>query len=191
VILFPDVEVVAPADEARRDFYDTLAHCTAVVGANTTAMIEANIVGKAVLSVLVADFAQKETLHFPYLQIENGGFLQIAPTLETHLEQLGRILRDPIESADIRLRFLESFVRPAGIDHPAAPVLVEEVEKLAALRVKPARRSRNPAARTVVALEAALSAGHARRQARRHGHLKGRRQPLGDAVELGVGEPRV
>ena len=39
-------------DEARTVFFDSLAHSAAVVGINTTAMIEAAIVGKSVLTVL-------------------------------------------------------------------------------------------------------------------------------------------
>ena len=65
-------------DEARADFFDSLAHSAAVVGINTTAMIEAAIVGKSVLTVLAPEFAQESTLHFDYLLEENGGFLHVA-----------------------------------------------------------------------------------------------------------------
>ena len=59
-------------------FFDSLAHSAAVVGINTTAMIEAAIVGKSVLTVLAPEFAQESTLHFHYLLEENGGFLHVA-----------------------------------------------------------------------------------------------------------------
>jgi hypothetical protein len=162
VILWPAVEVFSPADEARAEFYDTLFYCSAVVGANTTAMLEANILGKTVLSVLVRDFAQKETLHFPYLQLENGGFLQIAPTLEEHIVQLGRALRDPTGDAETRRRFLESFVRPGGIDRSAAPILAEAVEELAGAGAERRElRAATMALRPLLALEAGLSTLHA------------------------------
>src|SRR5207302_1659245 len=45
------------AGEARAGFFDSLAHSTAVVGVNTSALLEAGIVGKSVLSPLAEEFA--------------------------------------------------------------------------------------------------------------------------------------
>ena len=62
----------------RAEFFDSLAHSAAVVGINTSALLEAAILGKSVLSVpFVPQFAgtQEGTLHFRYLLHENGGFL--------------------------------------------------------------------------------------------------------------------
>lgn len=164
VVLWPAVDVFAPADEARAEFFDTLAHCSVVVGANTTAMIEANIVGKTVLSVVVTEFAQKETLHFPYLQIEHGGFLRIAGTLDEHLDQLGRVLKDPTVDIETQRRFLESFVRPAGIDRPAAPVLTEAIEELAAMKARVMKHRSGFAVRAALTVEAALNSAYSRRR---------------------------
>src|SRR5205823_14365290 len=100
------------ADEARTEFFDSLAHSAAVVGINTTAMIEAAVLGKSVLTVLNPEFAQEATLHFHYLLEENGGFLHVASSLEQHAEQLGRVLEERAEDAERRRRFGESFVRP-------------------------------------------------------------------------------
>jgi hypothetical protein len=160
VVLWPAREVFPIGPESRGEFYETLAHSAAVVGANTTAMIEAAIVGKNVLSVLVPEFAQKETLHFPYLQAENGGFLHVAASLDEHIEQLGRVLDDDAADAERRRRFVESFVRPAGIDRPAAPILTDAIEELAGLKVDAATRA-NVALRSVLALEAGLNSLYA------------------------------
>ena len=79
-------------DDARADFFDSLTHSAAVVGINTTAMIEAAIVGKSVLTVLSPEFAQESTLHFDYLLEENGGFLHVAGSLDEHVAQLAQVL---------------------------------------------------------------------------------------------------
>ena len=70
-----------PVNESdRQDYFDSLYHSEAVVGINTTAMIEAAIVGRTVHSVLAEEFkdTQGGTLHFRYLLSENGGFLRVA-----------------------------------------------------------------------------------------------------------------
>ena len=59
-----------PMDEANRaDFFDSIHHSTAVVGINTSAMIEAAIIGRPVFSLLAEEFAgtQEGLVHFHYL----------------------------------------------------------------------------------------------------------------------------
>ena len=123
-----------PADEqGRRDFFDSLYHAAAVVGINTSAMIEAAIVGRPVLTV--TDFAatQAGTLHFQYLLPEHGGAVLAAPTLEGHVEQLDEVLRDARGARERARQFVGSFIRPHGIGDDAMPRLVAAVEEAAAL----------------------------------------------------------
>lgn len=129
------------ADAARADFFDSLALSCAVVGVNTSALIEAAIVGKPVLTVLDARFrgTQEGTLHFHYLLHENGGFLHVAPDLDRHLQQLEEALAGDSERAD---RFVDRFVRPLGRDVDPAEAMANALEELAALRPEPARYSR-------------------------------------------------
>ena len=121
------------AAEDRADFFDSLAYSAAVVGINTTAMIEAAVVGKSVLTVLAPELAQESTLHFHYLLAENGGCLQVAPSLEELSVQLVRVLEQDAGDGERRRRFVESFVRPRGLDRPATPILTDAVEELAEL----------------------------------------------------------
>jgi hypothetical protein len=122
----------APA-EGRADFYDSIAHSAAVVGVNTSAMIEAAIVGKSVYTWLAPEFAQEGTIHFHYLLHENGGFLHVAGTQDEHLAQLARGLSHESEEADRTRRFVESFVRPGGLARSATAVYADAVEELAGL----------------------------------------------------------
>ena len=122
-----------PTDADRRaGFYDSMFHAAAVVGANTTALIDAAIVGRRTFSVLLPELrgAQEETLHFHYLLPENGGALTVAGSLDEHVRQLREALHaDPRDDA-WRTAFLESFVRPRGLEQPAAPLLVDDLERL-------------------------------------------------------------
>jgi hypothetical protein len=122
-----------PVDAAsRNDFFDSMHHAAAAVGINTSAQIEAGIAGRRVYSVRVPECAgtQEDTLHFQYLLRESGGLLQMAQTLDEHAAALGEALRGD-ETAAARLRaFVQGFVRPAGLDVPATPRLVDAIEEL-------------------------------------------------------------
>ena len=125
----------APTDgETKADYFDSLYHSAALVGLNTSAMIEAAIVGRPVLTVLDPEFEQVQlgTIHFRYLLEAGGGAVQVAQTLDEHGEQLAAALRDPSEARARAERFVASFVRPRGLDRPATPIFADEVERLAA-----------------------------------------------------------
>ena len=63
-------------------------HAHAVVGVNTSALIESGIVGRLVFSFRVPELAgtQEGTLHFRHLR--RGGLLRLADTLDEHRAQL-------------------------------------------------------------------------------------------------------
>lgn len=132
-----------PVNESdRADYFDSLYYCSAVVGINTSAMIEAAIVGRPVHTILASEFqnTQQGTLHFRYLLPENGGCLLVASNLEEHLQQLHESIND---SETIRAKieqFVVSFVRPHGIDKPAVPILVEAIKSMVEEQPEPVKK---------------------------------------------------
>jgi hypothetical protein len=141
----PGVEVYPrsanPVNESdRQDYFDSLFHSDAVVGVNTTAMIEAAIVGRTVHAVLADEFqdTQGGTLHFRYLLSENGGFLRVATSLDAHAAQLAETLANPAVGREACARFVRTFIRPHGMSVDATPVLVSALEQLAASGPRPA-----------------------------------------------------
>src|SRR5436190_9501403 len=105
----------------------------AVVGVNTSALIESGIVGRPVFSFRVAELSgtQEGTLHFQHLR--RGGLLRLADGLDEHLVQL----QESFASADAdreRIRgFIQLFVRPYGRNEAATPRVVQAVEEQAAI----------------------------------------------------------
>ena len=77
-----------PVDaEAKNDYFDSMYYSAGVVGINTSAFLEAAVVGKPVHTVLLPDVSrdnQEGTLHFRYLLNVNGGLLRAARSLEEH-----------------------------------------------------------------------------------------------------------
>jgi hypothetical protein len=122
-----------PVDEGdRADYFDSMHHSAAVVGINTSAMIESAIVGRPVHTIRAGDFddTQMGTLHFHYLLPENGGFLKVADSLDEHTVQLAASLADPDRTAAELSRFVASFVRPNGLDRPCVPILADQIEQV-------------------------------------------------------------
>ena len=116
--------------------YESLVHSTAVVGLNTTAELEAGIAGRPVFTIEpeAADRdGPRATLHFRYLTREHGGFVSVAPDMAEHVAQLEAALADGVDSEPIR-SFIESFLRPLGIDKAVSPLLADIFEQRAAAR---------------------------------------------------------
>lgn len=143
VVVWPHGGNEMPVDRAARaDYYDSIHHGVAVVGLNTSAMIEAAIIGRPVLAVLVPEFtsSQAGTFHFDYLLTVGGGFLQLADSLDEHFAQLRETIAagDAPAQQERSRRFVEAFVRPRGLERPATPFVAEAIEEVAAAeRVEP------------------------------------------------------
>jgi hypothetical protein len=123
-------------EETRAGYFDSIAHAGAVVGLNTSAMIEAAIAARPVLTVIRPgyDAGQRGTLHFRYLLTENGGPAQSAASLDEHVGQLAAALAGEDRPAT---SFLARFVRPHGLDEPATPHLVDALEGAATRPAEP------------------------------------------------------
>ena len=68
-----------------------------MIGLNTSAFIEAAIVGRPVHTIVVPEFAERQegTVHFHYLKSVGGGVFRLA-RISTNIAQLATSLREPI-----------------------------------------------------------------------------------------------
>ncbi|MBI4888577.1 MAG: FkbM family methyltransferase [Acidobacteria bacterium] len=127
----PRAVVIRTAYRSSIGLFESIWHSGAVVGLNTSAELEAGIVGRPVFTIVVnpreAD-GQAGTLHFHYLLKEHGGFVSAEGNYKHHLSDLGDALKAPPDPAAIRA-FIETFLRPHGIDTPVAPLLAEAIER--------------------------------------------------------------
>lgn len=132
VTLWPPTRPNSVAPDARTEYFDSLYHAAAVVGINTSAMVEASLIERPVLTIRAPQFeqAQRGTIHFQYLLPENGGFLLVAQDLAEHVPQLLDAVRDASVANARNDLFRQSFIRPRGVDQDATTVLVEAIEEL-------------------------------------------------------------
>jgi hypothetical protein len=130
--LWPPVGADPSTPDYRDDYFDSMYHSAAVVGVNTSAQLEAAILGRPVLTVRTPEFAhaQSGTLHFQHLVDPASGFVQVADTLGLHVQQLGDTLSGRVNAGDATERFVRSFIRPHGIDVPAVTRFTAAIEQL-------------------------------------------------------------
>ena len=114
------------------DYFDSMYHAAAVVGLNTSALVESAIVDRPVFTVLLPEYRdnQEGTLHFHHLLRVGDGFLNASRDLDEHVAQL----RGVFDGQGLRSnrRFVEHFVRPRGVGVAATPVFVEALETFTA-----------------------------------------------------------
>lgn len=161
IVVFPRggqrPDIAGPRDE----YFNTLSYATAVVGVNTSAFLEAAIADRPCLSI-VSDRhreGQVERGHFQHLL--KGQFIETVPDYAGAVNALGEVLDGRDARRGLRRRFVESFVRPWGIQRRAGEVVAEAI-------VGTARNGKRgpepimPAARSTVP-KPALPAGKVRR----------------------------
>ena len=128
-------------DESKDDYFDSLYYSAAVAGTNTSAFLEAGIVGRPVLSILLPDVSpdnQEGTIHFHYLLTVNGGLLHTSRSMDEHVAQLAKVLAAPVDHDERSRRFTEGFIRPFGLDQPGTPRFADAIEAEARLGRKSA-----------------------------------------------------
>ena len=131
--LWPSIGTDPNAPDFWRDYYESLHYSAAVVGINTSALIEAAIVGRPVFTIRTPEFAhaQDGTLHFRHL-VGEGGIVRSATSLDEHVEQLAALLTGAAAVDEARrLEFVQTFVRPHGLDVDAASVFVRTIDEMA------------------------------------------------------------
>jgi hypothetical protein len=183
--LFPAVPTDPTDRQSREDYYDSLFYCAGVVGVNTSAFLEAAIVGRPVFTLLTRRYQEGQAgqPHFHHLLTAGGGLLNVARDPREHAEQLRGALAAPHgRSCHRSTRFTESFIRPYGLDEPATPRVVAAVESV--------RASGPPKRRRAGALGPALAeiGVLAERYCYRSGFASNRLQEAAQDLARGVGD---
>lgn len=116
-----------------RGVIESVGHCVAVVGINTTAMLEAAALGKPILTVVDDNLrvGQAERIHFSYLTSVAGGLVTAANSLEEHIGHLTAILAGDRSFSGKSDRFAKAFLRPPFPYRSPVKAFQKAVERLA------------------------------------------------------------
>jgi hypothetical protein len=133
VVCWPPLGAVPVDRTSKTDYFDSMHHAAAVVGLNTSAMIEAAIVGRPVYTVLLPEFrdSQEGTVHFHYLLEGRDALLHSARSFDAHAADLAARLENRDPDPERSARFVRMFVRPEPVDYPATARFADAVEALA------------------------------------------------------------
>ena len=159
--------------DAKQRYFDSLFHASAVVGINSSGLIEAGIVGRRSFTLLLPQFArsQEGTLHFDHLT--SYGFLTVATSWTQHLKHLEDVLAGQAEIQEQLRRRMLAFVRSGDMSQASTPRVAAAIEEAALLK------RRSPAAHSPPDLVLRMLAPLAERAA--HGREEQRR--VREAVE--------
>lgn len=165
VLVYPQDGGMPVTQEGRAVYFDSIWHSAALVGINTSAMVEAAIVGRRSYTVVLPEYAegQEGMVHFQHLT--EDGFLGIAHSWDEHVQQLAVAVNHG--DAELCRSFTERFVRPFGLDRPATPVFSAHAESLEDMPLgSNTLRLLRPVLRLLLLPLLALAAVEVRRQVR-------------------------
>ncbi len=119
-----------------QNLYNALYYCGAVVGLNTSAMLEAAILHRPVHTVADDSVRQghEGTVHFEYLTKAGGGLLYQADSFPEHFKLLAKSIANPVRTSDSRAVSFERAFIDDGSRHSPTDRLVSEFEELAELK---------------------------------------------------------
>jgi hypothetical protein len=140
VTVWPRAGEVPETPAAKRAYFDALYHSGAVVGVNTSAFIEAAILGKQAFALHNGYFrTQDGTLHFAQIADDGrgDGAVAISGTWREHLDQIADAVECPDRYHERSNRFVVRFVRPYGTADVAAARAADAIERAAELKVDP------------------------------------------------------
>lgn len=115
-------------EDDRDNYYNALHYCAAVVGINTSAMVEAAIAGAQTFTIENGEFdsAQGGTLHFRYLT--SLGIVDAASTIKGNIAALAKVLETPARERQ-PLPGVVQFVRPKGVETSSTGLAVAAIER--------------------------------------------------------------
>jgi hypothetical protein len=131
VAVFPPGGADPADDSSRADYFDSMIHADAIVGINTSALLESAIVGRPALAFPAPEFhaSQDELPHFREL-VGGEGVLRSSRSMTEHLRQLADTLGEPNSGSEARRRFVGRFIVPNGSGKSPRERLVDEIEAL-------------------------------------------------------------
>jgi len=131
-VVWPKQGSLPESEESQIDFFNSLVHCEAAVGINTSGMVDAVIVDRPVLTVLTKTYEKTQAMAEHFQLLINSNVLGVSRSPSECIDLLAGLmhgLKDPQKEA--RRRFVEKYIRPLGIDVPAGLIAAAAIEELA------------------------------------------------------------
>lgn len=115
-------------DQARQGLFDTIYHSAAVIGINTTAMIEASVINRPCITLMTKEFESSQTGRAHFQQMLKGGFLEVVRNFSEAAGVLAALHSGNDSKAQNRKSFARVFLRPGGLEHRASELAAKVIE---------------------------------------------------------------
>jgi hypothetical protein len=128
ISVWPKGRNALDTDDFRQGFYNSLLHCMATIGINTTGMIDAVINDRPGITIMSETYrkTQMEAVHFR--QLLKAGVLEVAESASDCIEIVKCIQQGGDKKRLERQRFVSNYIRPHGLEHPAGEITAHAIE---------------------------------------------------------------
>jgi hypothetical protein len=120
VFVWPPAGETTDIAATQQNYFHSMFYSRAVVGVNTTAMIEAAVVDKPCVTILTERYQATQTGRGHFQHLLKADFLEVARGFGESSEVIAHILAGEDVKAGNRRKFVHEFVRPCGLDRPVA-----------------------------------------------------------------------
>ncbi len=124
-------EILPETEDSFRMYASTLYHATCTIGLNTTAMVDSVLAGTPSITMIIDEYKNSSTLKAKYfMKILDYEIYNIANNIDSCIRLIKNFLEGINPKEANRDRFLESFVRPRGLDNEVSEVFTREIERI-------------------------------------------------------------
>jgi hypothetical protein len=128
VVVWPPEGEMTDIPTTQQNYFHSMFYSRAVVGVNTTAMIEAAVVDKPCVTILTERYQATQTGRGHFHHLLKADFLEITHGFSEAAVVIQRILAGEDVKAANRRKFVHEFVRPCGMDKPVASLFARLVQ---------------------------------------------------------------
>ena len=130
VVVWPSDGQLPESGGMQSDFRNSVQYASAIIGINTTAMIDTLALGRPCVAIITGQYenTQMRAQHFQHLF--DSGALNVARSMGAAVTQLEAVASGHDDHAEARLAFLSKFLRPQGMDINAGELVAAAVTEL-------------------------------------------------------------
>ena len=130
VSIYPIAGDIPDDSSSRMDYVTTLRYALAIIGVNTSAMVEAAAADIPCITVVTDRYEASQAGRAHFKMLMEGDYVEIADGLVAGVDAVATIASGVDSKADERKRFAETFIRPKGIGTSAATIMADEIEEM-------------------------------------------------------------
>jgi hypothetical protein len=130
VVVWPPAGQLPESGGMQADFRNSVQHAAAIIGVNTTAMIDALILGRPCIALVTEQYEKTQTRAQHFRHLLDSEALHVARTTGDAVAQLEAVAAGRDDRAEARQAFLAEFVRPQGMEINAGELVAAAVAEL-------------------------------------------------------------